>query len=200
MELTAPLDLRFAAARALAPYVHPRLASAESRIGGRTHEDRLEEYRKLLSDDDELWRCAPPARWPTEADDAALSRSSREDGLIRARNILSDGPTWLRNNNSKLHDQLRWVSTGSARALRRWDWPLPSIGRAALSERVRGSAQICVAASSTQTRVVMRQPVLQCRRARPDCSRKAERGVCRTMIGTRTGAGAGAPSAYLPAI
>jgi hypothetical protein len=50
---SAPLDLRFQAAKELAPYVHPRLASVQSRIGGRTHEDRLEEYRNLLSDDDE---------------------------------------------------------------------------------------------------------------------------------------------------
>ena len=41
---SAPLDLRFQAAKELAPYVHPRLSSIESRSGGRTHEDRLEEY------------------------------------------------------------------------------------------------------------------------------------------------------------
>ena len=49
----APLDLRFQAAKELAPYVHPKLNSIESRIGGLMHEDRLEQYRKLLSDDDE---------------------------------------------------------------------------------------------------------------------------------------------------
>jgi hypothetical protein len=54
---------------------------------------------------------------------------------------------------------------------------------------VHGIAQICVAGSSTQARVVMRQPVLLCRRARPDWSRKAEKGVCRTRIGTRRGRG-----------
>jgi hypothetical protein len=47
----APLELRFQAAKELAPYTHPKLASIESRTGGRTHEDRLEEYRRLLSDD-----------------------------------------------------------------------------------------------------------------------------------------------------
>jgi hypothetical protein len=47
----APLDLRFQAAKELAPYAHPKLASVESRTGGQTHEDRLEEYRRLLSDD-----------------------------------------------------------------------------------------------------------------------------------------------------
>src|SRR6476660_8793988 len=45
----APLELRFQAAKELAPYTHPKLASIESRTGGRTHEDRLEEYRNLLS-------------------------------------------------------------------------------------------------------------------------------------------------------
>jgi hypothetical protein len=48
---SAPLDLRFQAAKELAPYVHPRLASIESRLGARTHEDKLAEYRHLLSDD-----------------------------------------------------------------------------------------------------------------------------------------------------
>jgi hypothetical protein len=37
----APLDLRFQAARELAPYVHPKLSSVEARTGGQTHEDRL---------------------------------------------------------------------------------------------------------------------------------------------------------------
>src|SRR5215813_5630431 len=48
----APLELRFQAAKELAPYVHPRLASIESRTGGMTHEDRLAELAKLASDDD----------------------------------------------------------------------------------------------------------------------------------------------------
>jgi hypothetical protein len=47
----APLDLRFQAAKEFAPYAHPKLASIESRTGGRTHEDGLEAARKLLSDD-----------------------------------------------------------------------------------------------------------------------------------------------------
>lgn len=46
----APLSLRFAAARELMPYMHPKLASVESRTGGRTHEDRLAEARRLLND------------------------------------------------------------------------------------------------------------------------------------------------------
>ena len=50
---SAPLERRFQAAKELAPYIHPRLASVESRAGGRTHEDRLAEYRNLLSDDGE---------------------------------------------------------------------------------------------------------------------------------------------------
>jgi hypothetical protein len=49
----APLDLRFAAAKELAPYTHPKLASIESRTTS-------------------LCSCAPPARWPTEADHGAL--------------------------------------------------------------------------------------------------------------------------------
>jgi len=48
----APLELRFQAAKELAPYVHPKLASIESRTGGMTHEDRLAELAKLASDDD----------------------------------------------------------------------------------------------------------------------------------------------------
>lgn len=46
----APLDLRFQAAKELAPYVHPKLASIEARTGGMTHEDRLEQVRKLLEE------------------------------------------------------------------------------------------------------------------------------------------------------
>src|SRR5262245_28997887 len=49
----APLDLRFQAAKELAPFVHPRLASIESRQGGMTHEDRLEMLRKLADDSDD---------------------------------------------------------------------------------------------------------------------------------------------------
>jgi hypothetical protein len=45
-----PFDLRFAAARELMPFMHPKLSSIESRTGGRTHEDRMEAARKLLSD------------------------------------------------------------------------------------------------------------------------------------------------------
>src|SRR5215471_18837674 len=48
----APLELRFQAAKELAPYVHPKLASIESRTGGMTHEDRLAELVKLASEDD----------------------------------------------------------------------------------------------------------------------------------------------------
>src|SRR5262245_56155411 len=45
-----PFELRFAAAKELMPYMHPKLASIEARTGGRTHEDRLAEYMALLSD------------------------------------------------------------------------------------------------------------------------------------------------------
>ena len=48
----APLDLRFQAAKELAPYVHPRLQSVESRPGQMSHEDRLEMLRRMLADED----------------------------------------------------------------------------------------------------------------------------------------------------
>ena len=48
---SAPLDLRFAAAKELAPFMHPKLASIESRTGGKTHEDRLEELQRMANDD-----------------------------------------------------------------------------------------------------------------------------------------------------
>jgi hypothetical protein len=47
----APFDVRFAAAREAAPYMHPKLASIEARSGGQTHEDRLAEYQRLLDDE-----------------------------------------------------------------------------------------------------------------------------------------------------
>jgi hypothetical protein len=50
----APLDLRFQAARELAPYAHPKLASVEARIGVKSHEDRLEELQAML---DKAPRC-----------------------------------------------------------------------------------------------------------------------------------------------
>jgi hypothetical protein len=49
----SPYEEAKAAARELLPYSHPKLTSIEARSGGQTHEDRLEQYRKLLSDDDE---------------------------------------------------------------------------------------------------------------------------------------------------
>ena len=48
----APLDLRFQAAKELAPYMHPKLSSIESRTGGKTHEDRLEELLRMTSEDE----------------------------------------------------------------------------------------------------------------------------------------------------
>jgi hypothetical protein len=38
----APLDLRFQAAKELAPYGHPKLTSIEARSGGMGHEEWLE--------------------------------------------------------------------------------------------------------------------------------------------------------------
>src|SRR5262245_5445371 len=37
---SAPLELRFQAAKELAPYVHPKLSSVESRPGTMSHEER----------------------------------------------------------------------------------------------------------------------------------------------------------------
>ena len=47
-----PIDLRFQAAKELAPYVHPRLQSVESRPGQMSHEDRLAMLRRMLADED----------------------------------------------------------------------------------------------------------------------------------------------------
>jgi hypothetical protein len=47
---SAPLDLRFQAAKELAPYVHPRLQAVESRPSQMSHEDRPEMYRRMLAD------------------------------------------------------------------------------------------------------------------------------------------------------
>src|SRR5262245_51987416 len=49
----APLDLRFQAAKELAPYVHPKLQSIEARAGGQTHEERLAMLRRMLEDANE---------------------------------------------------------------------------------------------------------------------------------------------------
>ena len=49
----APFEKREAAADRLLPYCHPKLASVEARTGGKTHEDRLAELHKLLSDEDD---------------------------------------------------------------------------------------------------------------------------------------------------
>jgi hypothetical protein len=47
---SAPLDLRFQAAKELAPYVHPRLQSVETRPGQMSHEDRLEKLRNMVAE------------------------------------------------------------------------------------------------------------------------------------------------------
>jgi hypothetical protein len=48
-----PLELRFSAAKELAPYVHPKLASVEARTGGKTHEQRLEELLAMEARDND---------------------------------------------------------------------------------------------------------------------------------------------------
>jgi hypothetical protein len=47
---TAPLELRFQAAKELAPYMHPKLTSIEARPGGMGHEERLEMLNAMLED------------------------------------------------------------------------------------------------------------------------------------------------------
>jgi hypothetical protein len=50
-----PLEIRMIAARDVAPYRHPKLASVEARVGGKSHEQRLEELLAMEArDNDEL--------------------------------------------------------------------------------------------------------------------------------------------------
>jgi hypothetical protein len=66
---SAPLELRFAAAKELAPYVHPKLASIEARGGGQSHEDRLAKLQRLLptaeegTDEGVHLACGVGSRW-----------------------------------------------------------------------------------------------------------------------------------------
>jgi hypothetical protein len=46
-----PLDIRMIAARDVAPYRHPKLASIEARTGGKTHEQRLAELQQMEQDE-----------------------------------------------------------------------------------------------------------------------------------------------------
>lgn len=50
----APFSVRFDAAKEMLPYMHPRLASIESRRGGMTHEERLEKARQMLARKEQL--------------------------------------------------------------------------------------------------------------------------------------------------
>lgn len=47
-----PLEIRMMAARDVAPYRHPKLASIEARTGGQTHEQRLAELQRMEQDAD----------------------------------------------------------------------------------------------------------------------------------------------------
>jgi hypothetical protein len=49
----APHEEKKWAVAQMFPYSHPRLGSIEARTGGKTHEDRLEELRRLASEDDD---------------------------------------------------------------------------------------------------------------------------------------------------
>jgi hypothetical protein len=46
----APYEEVKAAARELLPYTRPKLSSVEARIGGKTHEDRLEELERMAAE------------------------------------------------------------------------------------------------------------------------------------------------------
>lgn len=47
---SAPLELRFQAAKELAPFMHPRLSSVEARASAGSHEERLAQLHALLAD------------------------------------------------------------------------------------------------------------------------------------------------------
>jgi hypothetical protein len=49
----APFEERKWACAQLFPYSHPRLSSLEARAGGKSHEDRLEELRKMMEADED---------------------------------------------------------------------------------------------------------------------------------------------------
>jgi hypothetical protein len=48
----APHEEKKWAVAQMFPYAHPRLNSVESRSGGTSHEDRLEELQRLMDEDD----------------------------------------------------------------------------------------------------------------------------------------------------
>lgn len=50
---SAPYEVRERAARELLPFTHPKLSSVEPRIGGKTHEQRLQELQAMASEDDD---------------------------------------------------------------------------------------------------------------------------------------------------
>jgi hypothetical protein len=49
----APYQERKDAAKELLPYFHPKLASVEARTSVISHEDRLEQLRQILAEDDD---------------------------------------------------------------------------------------------------------------------------------------------------
>jgi|RhiMetdeSRZDD1v2_1073273.scaffolds.fasta_scaffold3809447_1 hypothetical protein len=49
----APYEEKKWASVQLGPFTHPKLASVEARAGGTTHEERLEQARRLLEEADE---------------------------------------------------------------------------------------------------------------------------------------------------
>lgn len=47
-----PIELRFQAAKELAPYMHPRLSAVEAVNGAKTHEQRLDELTRMIAEHD----------------------------------------------------------------------------------------------------------------------------------------------------
>ena len=52
-DMNAPFEIRERAAKELAPYFHPKLASIEARTGGQSHEDRLQALLEMADEDEQ---------------------------------------------------------------------------------------------------------------------------------------------------
>ena len=74
----APLDLRFAAAKELAPFMHPKLASIEARTGARSTRTDLRILRAKAS----LSLALTPPKEGTSA-----AELERDDGLLTASEV-----------------------------------------------------------------------------------------------------------------
>jgi hypothetical protein len=65
----APLDLRFQAAKELAPYMHPKLSSIEARSGGVGHEERLARLQHMLETTEDAPHTTPRGALPKPGDE-----------------------------------------------------------------------------------------------------------------------------------